>query len=65
MNERLATHNNYLVGLRTKGKLLEEEKEVESKEDELSELSEGRMPTEEYNGQERKQKSKGIWHEKG
>ena len=65
MNMRRATYNNYATELHTRGKLSEEEKEGESEEDELSELTGERRPTEEYNGQERKQKIKCSWHEKG
>ena len=63
MNTRLATHNNHLTELCTKGKLFDDK--VESEDEELGEQTEGRRPTEEYNGQERKQKIKCIWHEKG
>jgi len=55
--------NNHLTELCTKGKLFDEQ--VESEDEELGEQTEGRRPTEEYNGLERKQKIKCIWHEKG
>merc|ERR1712030_64879 len=64
-NTRLFTHNNHLTELCSKGKLFKkEEKEAESEEEEEIEEKRGKREIEEYSEQERKPKSKSMWHER-